>query len=73
MVEFPLDLQLVAGFVDNRPGEIGLDVGEPGSEAAHVFVKLLHRHQGLSQLFHPDPGTDSAIKSESNMDDSKSK
>lgn len=53
VAEFPLDLLAVAGVVDDGPGELGLDVRQPGTQAAHVFVQLLHRHQGLPQLFHP--------------------
>lgn len=59
LAELPLDLLLVTGFVDDRPGELCFNVGEPRTEAAHVFIQLLHGHQGLPQLFHPNQGTDS--------------
>ena len=38
LVEFPLNLLVVTGVVDNGPGQLCLDVSQPGAQAAHVFI-----------------------------------
>lgn len=56
LAELLLDLPVVAGVVDDGPRQLRLDVGQPRAQAAHVFVQLLHGHQGLPQLLHPGGG-----------------
>lgn len=53
-VELPLDLLGVAGVVGDGFGQLGLDVGEPRAQAAHVLIQLLHGHQSLPQLLHSE-------------------
>lgn len=53
LVELPLNVLEVAGVVGDGLGQLGLDVGQPGTQAAHVLVQLLHGHQGFPQLLHP--------------------
>lgn len=49
-----LDLLVVAHAVGDGPRQLGLDATQPGAQVTHVLVQLLHRHQGLLQLLHPD-------------------
>lgn len=38
LVELPLNLLIVTRVVDDGPGQLRLDVSQPGPQAAHVFV-----------------------------------
>lgn len=38
LVELPLNLLVITGVVDNGPGQLCLDVSQPGTQAAHVFI-----------------------------------
>lgn len=58
LVEFPLNLLVITGVVHDGSGQLGLNVSQPGTQAAHVFIQLLHRHQGLPQLLHPGRKTE---------------
>lgn len=42
-----LDLLVVAHAIGDGTRQLGLDTTQPGAEVTHVFVQLLHRHQGL--------------------------
>lgn len=53
LVELPLYLLVITGVIDNGSGQLGLNVSKPRTQAAHVFVQLLHCYQGLPQLLHP--------------------
>lgn len=61
LVELLLNLLVVAGVVDDGPGQLGLDVSQPRAQTAHVFVQLLHGHQGLPQLLHPGTQKENAL------------
>lgn len=42
--QFPLDLLVVAGVVDDGTGQFGLNVGEPRAQTIHVLIQLLNGH-----------------------------
>lgn len=52
-VQFSLDFLKVAGVIDDRTRELCLNVGQPGTQAAHVLIQLLHSYQSLPQFFCP--------------------
>lgn len=54
LVEFLFDLLFVTGIVDYRPGQLHLNVSQPGTQAAHFLFQLLNSHKGLPQFLHPD-------------------
>ena len=53
----PLDLLVLTDAVGDWSGELGLDPRQPGAQVTHVLVQLLHRHQRLPQLLHPERHT----------------
>lgn len=57
--EFALDFITVTHTEHDGLGELPLDTCEPCTQIAHVLIQLLHHHQSLLQLPHPD----TAIKS----------
>lgn len=54
LVEFLLNFLFVTGIVDDRSGQLHLDVSQPGTQAAHFLFQLLNSYEGLPQLLHPD-------------------
>lgn len=38
LVEFPLNLLVITGVVHDGPGQLGLNVSQPGTQAAHIFI-----------------------------------
>lgn len=50
----PLDLLVVTDAVGDGSGQLGLYARKPRAEVTHVLIQLLHRHQSLLQLLHPN-------------------
>lgn len=49
-----LDLLVVTDAVGDGSGQLGLHAAKPRAQVAHVLIQLLHRHQSLLQLLHPE-------------------
>ncbi len=50
----PLDLLVVTDAVGDGSGQLGLHARKPRAQVTHVLIQLLHRHQSLLQLPHPE-------------------
>lgn len=51
-IKLPLNLLGVTGVIGDGFRQFSLNVGQPGPQAAHILIELLHSHQCLSQLLH---------------------
>lgn len=51
-IKLPLNLLEVTGVVGDWFRQFSLNVSQPGAQAAHILIQLLHSHQCLSQLLY---------------------
>lgn len=65
--EFALDFVIVTHSEHYGFGELPLDTRQPRTQVAHVLVQLLHHHQSLLQLPHPETSIKSFIEKEEDL------